>query len=83
MTVTQQWRFLNLARNSLYVLFPAKSIMSYEQIISSRFYVRLKGASSLTASRALFALVKKIVNNINANYLKIPKKHRRPRVWNA
>jgi len=51
-TLTQQWRYLNLTRNSLYILLPAKGTMSYKQIISSRFYVRLKGTCSL-ASRAL------------------------------
>jgi len=40
--VTQQWRFVNLTRNSFYVLFPEKGIVSYRQIISSRLYVSLK-----------------------------------------
>jgi len=52
MTLTQQWRYLNLTRNSLYILFPAKDIMSYWQFISSFLYVRLKRACSL-AGRAL------------------------------
>jgi len=42
MTLTQQWRYLNLARNSFYILFTEKGIMYYRQIISSRLYVRLK-----------------------------------------
>jgi len=29
-----------------YILFPAKGIISFRQIISSRLYVRLKGACS-------------------------------------
>jgi len=41
MMLTQQWRYLNLTRNSFYILFPAKGIVSYRQIISSRLYVRL------------------------------------------
>jgi len=40
--VTQQWRYLIFTRNSFYILFPAKGIVSYRQIISSRLYVRLK-----------------------------------------
>jgi len=39
-----QWRYLNLTRNSFDILFPAKGIMSYRQIISSSLYVRLKRA---------------------------------------
>jgi len=30
--LTQQWRYLNLTRNSLYILIPAEGIMSYKQI---------------------------------------------------
>jgi len=33
----------------LYILFPAKGIVSYTQIISSRLYIRLKGTCSLAA----------------------------------
>jgi len=36
-----------------YILFPAKGIMSYKQIISSRLYVHLKETCSL-ASQALY-----------------------------
>jgi len=35
-TVTQQWRYLNLTWNSFQILFPAKVIGSYRQIICSR-----------------------------------------------
>ena len=42
MTLTQQWRYLNLPRNSFYILYPAKGIVSYWQIISSHVYVPLK-----------------------------------------
>jgi len=52
MTLTQQWRYLNLTINSFCILFPAKDIMNYTQVISSRHYVRLKGICSL-ASREL------------------------------
>jgi len=41
MTLTQQWRDLNFTRNSPYILFPAKGIMSYWPIISRLLYVRL------------------------------------------
>jgi len=47
MTRMQQWRYLNFTRNSFYILFPAKCIVSYKQIISSRLYVRLKETCSL------------------------------------
>jgi len=40
MTLAQQWRYLNLTRNSFYILFLAKCTVSYRQIISSRLYVR-------------------------------------------
>ena len=43
MTLTQQWLYLNLTRNNFYILFLAKGIVSFRQIISSRLYVRLKG----------------------------------------
>jgi len=43
MTLTQQWQYLNLTRNSFHTFFPAKGIVSYRQIISSLLYVRLKG----------------------------------------
>jgi len=52
MTLTQQWRYQNLTTNSFYILFPARGIMSYKQIISGRLYVRLKGTCSL-AGQAL------------------------------
>jgi len=52
MTLTQQWQYLNLTRNSFYILFPAKGIVSYRQVVSSRLYVRLNGTCSL-AIRAL------------------------------
>jgi len=43
--VTQQWRYLIFTRNSFYILFPAKGMVSYRQIISSRLYVRLKAST--------------------------------------
>jgi len=42
MTVTQQWPYLNLTRNSFSILFPAKGMVSDKQVISSRLYVRFK-----------------------------------------
>jgi len=42
MTLTQQLRYLNLTRNSFYILFLAKRIVIYRLIIYSRLYVRLK-----------------------------------------
>jgi len=32
---------LELTKNSFYILIPAKGIMNYRQIISSRLYVRI------------------------------------------
>ena len=45
MKLMQQWRYLNLARNSFYSLFPAKYVMSYGQIIFIRLYGRLNSGS--------------------------------------
>ena len=42
MTLMQQWRYLNVTRNSFCISFPAKIIMSYRQIIYSGLYFRLK-----------------------------------------
>jgi len=42
MTLTQQWQHRNLTRSSFYILFPAKGIMSYRQIISSYLYICFK-----------------------------------------
>ena len=48
-----QWRYLNLTKNSFYILFPAESSVSYRQTISSRFYIRLKGTRSLAGGALL------------------------------
>jgi len=56
MALTEQWRYLNFTRNRLYIVFLAKDIMSYRQIISRRLYVRLKVTCPL-ASRALLNTV--------------------------
>jgi len=40
MTLTQQWWQLSLARNSSFILFHAKVIVSYWQLIPTRLYVR-------------------------------------------
>jgi len=44
---------LHLTRNSFYILFPAKGIMSCRQVISSRLYIRLKGTCSLAIRELL------------------------------
>jgi len=62
MTLTQQWWYLNLTGNRFYILFPAKCIMTYRQIISSWIYVCSKGTCSL-ASRAILNTVNK-PNNV-------------------
>ena len=43
----QQWWYLSLTRNILYILFPAKGFVSYRQIISSPLCIHLKGTCSL------------------------------------
>jgi len=52
MTLTLQRRFLNLTRNSFYILFPAKGVVGYMPIMLGRLYGRLNGTCSL-ACRAL------------------------------
>jgi len=52
MTLTQQWRSLNLTSCNFCILILAKGIVSCSQIISSYLYVRLKGTCSLSG-RAL------------------------------
>jgi len=52
MTLMKQWRYLKSTRHSFYILFLAKGIASYGQVIPSHLYVRLKGTCSL-ASQAL------------------------------
>jgi len=37
MMLTQQWQYLNLTKNSFYIIFPAKGVVSYKQIISNHF----------------------------------------------
>jgi len=69
---------MNVTRSSFYILFSAKGIVSYRQVISTRLYVRLNGTCSPT-SRALQNTGNKL-NNVNINYFKTPKKHRGPRV---
>jgi len=51
MTLTQQWRYLNLTRSRFDILFLTNGITCYRQIISKRPYIRLKGTCSL-AGRA-------------------------------
>ena len=53
MTLTQQRRYLNLTTNSFNILFFAKGMVSYKQIISSRFDVGLKGTCSLVGREFL------------------------------
>ena len=77
MTLTQQRRHLNLTRNSFYVLFLAKCIVSCRQIISSRLYVRLKkNLFTHWPSTFKHRWIKK--KNLNADHMKIPKTHRGP-----
>jgi len=49
MTLTKQWWYLNFTRNTFYILFPAKTSLSYRQVISSCLYIRLKGTCSLSS----------------------------------
>ena len=44
MSLTQQWQYLylNLTRNSLYIFFSAKSIVSFREVTSSLLYVCVK-----------------------------------------
>jgi len=75
MTLTQQWRYLNLTRKSFYILFPAKGIVSFRQIIYSRLCVRLKETYSLAEN---FETPVNELNNFDVNYVKMSKKHRGP-----
>jgi len=50
---TQQWRYPNLTRDSFSILFPAKGIVSYRQIISSSLYIHLIGTCSLAGRELL------------------------------
>jgi len=52
MSLTQQWTFLNLTRNSFFHLISCKKYHEFRQIISSRLYVRSNRACSV-ARRAL------------------------------
>jgi len=53
MTLTQHWGYLNLTRNRFYLLFLAKVVVGYSQIISSRLCVRLnQGWGTYLLSRA-------------------------------
>jgi len=70
MTLTKQRRYLNPARNSFYILFPAKGIVSYRQIISSRLYVHKELIHS-PAEHFQPPVIK--INNVNVIYLKFPK----------
>jgi len=53
MMLTQTWRYLNLTRNSFYILIPTKGIGSYRQIISSRLCLSLKGTCSFVGRARL------------------------------
>jgi len=52
MALMQQLQYLNISKNSFHILFSARGIVSYREIIPSRLYIRLKGTCSLF-SRAL------------------------------
>jgi len=62
MMLMQQWQYLNLVRNTFYILFLAKCIVSNMQIISSRLYV-LFGETCLLAVENLIPVNK--INNLN------------------
>jgi len=70
MTLTQQWWYVNLTRNSYGCahLFSAQGIKSYRQINSKRLCFSVKRTCTTVNE----------LNNINVNYLKIPQKHRGP-----
>jgi len=53
MTLTQQWLYLNLTRNSFHFLFPEKGMMSYREIISSLLYVLLKELTGQALSKTV------------------------------
>ena len=72
MMLSQLWQYPDRARNSYYIVFPAKGIVSFRQIISSLFYVRFKGTWTL-ADQA-FTPVNKL-NNFLPDYMKITKTH--------
>jgi len=73
MTVTQQWRYLNLTRNSFYILFPEKGIMSSRQsFLAVSTFVSKELVQSLAEN---FWIPLNNRNNVNFNYLKIPKTH--------
>jgi len=46
--LTQQWWYLNLTRKSFYILFLAKGLVSYMQVISSHLYIHLFGRNWFT-----------------------------------
>jgi len=62
MTHTQQWRYLNLSKTVLH--FPAKGIVTY--------------MLSVHSPAEHFQTPGNKLNNVNVNYLNIPKKHRGP-----
>ena len=74
--MTQQWQHLNPTRNSFYILFLAKVIVSCRQIISSPLYVCTELVHSLAEN---YRTPVNKLNNLNVNYLKITKRHRGPR----
>jgi len=76
MTLAQQWRHLNVTRNSFCILFPAKGIMSSRQIISSGLYVRLK--ELVHSLEEHFETPLKKLNDISVFFSILPKKHCRP-----
>jgi len=75
MTLTQQWRYLNLTRSSFYILFPTKGIMNFRQIIST---LRSFKRNLFTRWPSTFKIRVSSLNNMNVNYLKILRKHHGP-----
>jgi len=76
--LTQQWRYLNLSKNSFYILFPAKGFVSSGQIISSRLWVCYELVHSL--AEHFWTPVNKLhtLKCLNINYMKIPKTYPGP-----
>jgi len=70
---------LTLTRKSFHILFPAKGVVCYSKIISSRLYVLLKKLVHLMVKHFQTPVNK--LNNLNYN--PIAKKHRGPRVWDS
>ena len=74
MTLTQQWRYLNFTRNGFYILFPEQGIIwaPGKSFLAVSTFVSKELVHSLAEH---FQIPANNLNNVNSNYLKIPKKH--------